>query len=95
VFLTPDDDAEMDRRHDIAMDAAWAIIETEPTTIAGIIALLRYVADYEDRAIPFEFAVEDDDERKPWSFFIHHNLADALEKMKPRPGPTQDRRVQS
>jgi hypothetical protein len=83
VDLLPEDDAECDRRCDAVQDAAGALADTHPTTITGVIALLRYVAGPESADPAFDFVDEDDGETKPWSFFIHHNLADALEMMTP------------
>jgi hypothetical protein len=63
------------------MDAASAIIDTEPTTILGATARLRYVAKHESAGNTFDFIDDDDGKTKPWTFVVMHNTADALEKM--------------
>jgi hypothetical protein len=64
--------AEMDRLCDVTDAAAWALVETQPTTLAGCIAILKYVAD------------EGDGERWPpedWDSKLHATLSDALQKI--------------
>jgi hypothetical protein len=63
------------------MDAASAIIDTEPTTILGATARLRYVAKHESAGNTFDFIDDDDGKTKPWTFVVMHNTTDALEKM--------------
>jgi hypothetical protein len=48
--------------------------------VAGAVVLLRHAAEYEDTFESLED--EDDGEMKPWSYFMHQTLADALEEMK-------------
>ena len=63
------------------MDAASAIIDTEPTTILSATARLRYVAKHESAGNTFDFIDDDDGKTKPWTFVVMRNTADALEKM--------------
>ena len=63
------------------MDAASAIIDTEPTTILGATARLRYVAKHESAGNTFDFIDDDDGKTKPWMFVVMHNTTDALEKI--------------
>jgi hypothetical protein len=47
------------------MDAASAIIDTEPTTILGATARLRYVVKHESAGNTFDFIDDDDGKTKP------------------------------
>jgi hypothetical protein len=78
VHLTAEDDAETERRLDALDDAACTLSAINPTTIAGVVALLRYVAEHESEGNDFPL-LDDDNRAKPWSFFVHNNVADALE----------------
>jgi hypothetical protein len=66
-----EDDAECDRRYEAVTDAGCVLIDTGPTTIAGAVALLRYVAAAERDGDRFDYA--DGDARI--------TAADALEKL--------------
>jgi hypothetical protein len=58
------------------MDAASAIIDTEPTTILGATARLRYVAKHESAGNTFDFIDDDDGKTKPWTFVVLAGGAD-------------------
>jgi hypothetical protein len=77
---TPETEAEFDRLNDAAEEAACTLADTQPTTTAGAVALLRHAAEYEDTFESLED--EDDGKMKPWSYFMHQTLAAALEEMK-------------
>jgi hypothetical protein len=77
----PATDAEFDRLNTAAEEAAVALADTQPATMAGAVALLRHAAEYEDTFESLED--EDDGKMKPWSYFMHRTLAAALEEMKP------------
>jgi hypothetical protein len=80
---TPESEAEFDRLNDAVEEAAGTLVDTQPTTMAGAVALLRYAAEYEGKGDTFEgLEDEDDGKMKPWSYFMHRALADALEEMK-------------
>ena len=67
--------------HNAAIDAetaaAWVIAHTQPATIAGAAALLRYAADYEERGDTWPDAEGDEG----WHAAFHGSLAAALERM--------------
>jgi hypothetical protein len=51
--------------------------------MAGAVALLRHTAEHEGMGDAFEsLEDEDDGKMKPWSYFMHRTLADALEAMR-------------
>jgi hypothetical protein len=82
-------EAARDRTSNAAEDAALAILDTHPTTVAGVVALLTYAADYTKRGAewPSDLFDEDEIEHNPrfpkepghdWSFYLHRMLAEAL-----------------
>jgi hypothetical protein len=79
---TPEAEAEFDRLNDAVEEAAGTLVDTQPTTMAGAVALLRHVAEHEGRGDTFDLEDGDDGKTKPWSYFMHQTLADALEEMK-------------
>jgi hypothetical protein len=80
---TPETEAEFDRLNDAVEEAACTLVDTQPTTMAGAVALLRHAAEHEGMGDTFEgLEDEDDGKMKPWSYFMHRTLADALEGMK-------------
>jgi hypothetical protein len=75
-----------------AEEAALAILDTRPTTMAGVVALLTYAADYRKRGAEWPSNLFDGDEIKhdprvpnepgrDWSFYLHRMLAQALSNM--------------
>ena len=77
-----------------ADDAALAILDTHPTTVAGVVAVLTYAADYTKGGV-WPSNLFDDDEIKhnprfpnepgrDWSFYLHRMLAEALTDMAAR-----------
>jgi hypothetical protein len=64
----PATDAEFDRLNTAAEEAAVALADTQPATMAGAVALLRHAVEYGDTFESFED--------------MHQTLADALEEMK-------------
>jgi hypothetical protein len=80
---TPETEAEFDRLNDAAEEAACTLADTQPTSVAGAVALLRHAAEHEGKGGTFEsLEDEDDGKMKPWSYFLHRTLAAALEEMK-------------
>ena len=70
------------------MDAdqtAWELARTQPMTIAGLVALLAYVKEREDRddndAWP---QLPPDGDVASWSCVLHRNLAKAIEAIMVR-----------
>jgi hypothetical protein len=74
---------------DAVDQASFDLINVEPTTMAGIMALLRYAAEFAGRGSTFPNAALDEDDPgivhkkngAPFSYFIYKNVADALEDM--------------
>ena len=73
-------------------DAALAILDAKPTTIAGVVAILTYAADYAKGGAEWPSNLFDDDEIKfdprvknepgrDWSFYLHRMLAATLTDM--------------
>jgi hypothetical protein len=80
---TPEAEAEFYRLNDAVEVAVCTLVATQPTTMAGAVVLLRHVAEHEDKGDTVDcFEDEDDGKTKPWSYFMHQTLADALEEMK-------------
>jgi hypothetical protein len=67
---TAEDEAEEERLNAVIADAEDGLSATEPTTIAGAVALLRYVVEHREMSSDHEFAAG--------ALSI---LADALERM--------------
>jgi hypothetical protein len=70
------------RLFDAQEEAILALVTIKPTTVAGLASLMRHVAAYE--ADGNEWPMFNDDEgdgqAKDFSFFLHRNLAAALER---------------
>jgi hypothetical protein len=66
-------------------DLAINLLNTEPTTVAGIEALLRYFADQEEGLFPEEVNHDDGSEDAFGAYLVRH-AADALRKIA-RPSP--------
>jgi hypothetical protein len=71
---TPEAEARLDELHDAVSEADEALIEGEPTTVAGMIALFRYVADFQKTGDIFHGSND--------VGVFHDNLANALEKLR-------------
>jgi hypothetical protein len=71
---TPESLAEERRLMDAHQQAADDMVDTTPTTIAGVITLLRYAAEVQERDLGM-VVVEENDPR------LLHSVADALEEM--------------
>jgi hypothetical protein len=61
-------------------DLAIDLLNTEPTTVAGIEALLRYFADQEEGFFPYEVSHDDGSEGAFGSYLVRH-AANALRKL--------------
>ena len=79
---TPEAEAEFDRLNAAVEEAVGTLVDTQPTTMAGAVALLRHVAEHEDKGDTVHCLEDEDGKTKPWSYFMHQTLADALEKMR-------------
>jgi hypothetical protein len=75
----------LDRAYDAQHDAALALLSVAPTTITGAVALLRYANEYTETESGDDMwpdhPVTDDDDARPWAFFLHAHVADALEQI--------------
>lgn len=71
------------RSFDAETDAACILVSICPTTIAGIIALLRYAnaADADGEAWPRELASDDGTKTRSWHYFLIEVIAEALPGM--------------
>ena len=73
----------------IADEAATQLLNTRPTTLAGVAAVLRYAYDVERRGLEFPSGYDDGDLSEcpwgvQWSVYFHRNLAQAIEAMMVR-----------
>jgi hypothetical protein len=71
--------------------AAIALVNIQPTTLAGVAALLAYAADYVAAGNRWPDAMFDDEDEKEakaygldWSVFLHRSLADAIRNIAER-----------
>jgi hypothetical protein len=80
---TEEGKAAENRLSDAEWEAAIALVEIEPTTMAGVIALLRYTVGVNECGWPdilMEKGVENSHGRS-WEYFLRCNLAGALERI--------------
>jgi hypothetical protein len=73
-----EDNEAADAAGDVAVDAALALLTVTPTTSAGVVALLRHLANFEAACLP-EFDARGID----WYAALQRHVADALEAMRP------------
>jgi hypothetical protein len=82
------EEAELRPLSDVEDEAQTALIDTEPTTMAGVVALLRHLAAHD--ASGLELIGEYHDDGDPAvskthgasaSYFFHRNLANAIERL--------------
>jgi hypothetical protein len=74
---SPEDEAEERRLSDADWDAACALGDCIPTSMAGVIALLDYVADLNSTYDQMDYSGK----MRPQSYWVLHNCALALEDM--------------
>jgi hypothetical protein len=62
--------------------AAIGLINVEPTTLAGLAALMRHVTEYERKGDSWPGGLEEDDAKigKNWVVYLHRNIASLLER---------------
>jgi hypothetical protein len=82
--------------------AATELLNTRPTTLAGVVAVLRYAYDFARRGLEFPGGYDDGDLSQcpwgvEWSVYFHRNLAQAIETMMVagRASPSAERPSQS
>jgi hypothetical protein len=66
-------------------DAAMGLINIEPTSLAGLLALVRHVTAYEARGDGWPSGLQEDAAKptaigKGWEVYLHRNIAALLEK---------------
>jgi len=94
---TPEDrnvlaEAAVAKACDGADDAARALLDVPPSTTAGAAALLRYVAEFEEKyfdCMPDRVFSEEDGEESDgidWHHALQRHVADALDAMRPLGG---------
>jgi hypothetical protein len=62
-------------------EAACAILDTPPTTLEGVAAILAYAAEYERKGDQWPRDLVHDDNvchGRDWAFYLHQMLADAV-----------------
>jgi hypothetical protein len=82
---TPEAEAQLSELHNREESAALAILAVEPTTIAGVVAILTYAADQSFAHRDWPTGLRDENHESgigfPWEAFLHENLARALSKI--------------
>lgn len=72
---------EVDRTYENEVDAACALVSVLPTTMAGVMALLRYAIDAEKdcgEIWPHDVQSDDGSDIRTWHYFLIANLAEVL-----------------
>jgi hypothetical protein len=71
------------RSFDAETDASCVLVSIRPTTVAGVIALLRYAntADTDGKAWPRELVSDDGTKIRSWHYFLIEVIAEALPGM--------------
>jgi hypothetical protein len=69
---------EVNRTSDAATDAAYALANVAPTTIAGVVALLQYAISIQPEEWPEGVQSDDDTETRPWHCFLIEMLIAVL-----------------
>ena len=77
--------------HKTTGEAATQLHNTRPTTLAGVVAVLRYAYDYERHGLDFPGGYDDGDLSEcpggvEWSVYFHRNLAQAIETIMVQEG---------
>jgi hypothetical protein len=71
------------RLNDAETDAAIALVNIAPTTVAGVIALLQYAnsADTDGRCWPTDLQDDDGKKTRSWHYFLIQAMAEVLPGM--------------
>jgi hypothetical protein len=72
---------EVNRASDAANDAAYALANVAPTTMAGVVGLLRYAISIRSEEWPEGVQSDDDTETRPWHYFLIEMLIAVLPGM--------------
>lgn len=83
----PGREKEAEAANEAYDDAAFELVKAPPTTMAGVIALLSYAAEAAENGHQWDEGpqlFDDDEDRevaRPWSFFLHRGLSEALRNL--------------
>jgi hypothetical protein len=69
---------EVDRASDAVTDAAYALANVAPTTMAGVVGLLQYAISFPPEQWPEGVESDDDTETRPWHTFLIEMLIAVL-----------------
>jgi hypothetical protein len=72
---------EVNRASDTATDAAYALANVAPTTMAGVVRLLQYAISIQPEEWPEGVQSDDDTESRPWHTFLIETLIAVLPGM--------------
>jgi hypothetical protein len=72
---------EVHRTSDAATDAAYALANIAPTTMAGVVGLLQYAISFPPEEWPEGVESDDDTETRPWHTFLIEMLIAVLPGM--------------
>jgi hypothetical protein len=72
---------EVNRASDAATDAAYALANVAPTTMAGVVGLLQYAISISPEEWPEGVESDDDTETRPWHTFLIEMLIAVLPGM--------------
>jgi hypothetical protein len=72
---------EVHRTCEVATDAAYALVNVAPTTMAGVLGLLQYAISFPPEEWPEGVESDDDTETRPWHTFLIETLIAVLPGM--------------
>ena len=72
---------EVNRASDAATDAAYALANVAPTTMAGVVGLLQHAISVRPEEWPEGVQSDDDTETRPWHYFLFEMLIAVLPGM--------------
>jgi hypothetical protein len=72
---------EVHQTSEAATDAAYALANVAPTTMAGVVGLLQYAISFPPEEWPEGVASDDDTETRPWHYFLIETLIAVLPGM--------------
>jgi hypothetical protein len=76
---------EVHHTSDAATDAAYALANVAPTTMAGVVGLLQYAISIRPEEWPEGVESDDDTETRPWHTFLIETLIAVLPGMDVQP----------
>jgi hypothetical protein len=72
---------EVHRTSEVATDAAYALVNVAPTTMAGVLGLLQYAISFPPEEWPEGVESDEDTETRPWHTFLIETLIAVLPGM--------------